>query len=172
MEVERGQSAFVDASLIAPILIMILVIGYTIASSNTTQFMYERGEKRYVEDLTYSLLRSTVREVHYYFGNNLIILEDKTVEQLISEDLYLRYLNETSLDISSLKSGVEDKINATLYQMTSPIYHYSLFAQYKNVNFTIGWKKLPDTRYSYDEKIDMPNTVDKGLIILYIWEVK
>ena len=171
MEVERGQSAFVDASLIAPILIMILLIGYTIASSNTTQFMYERTEKRYVEDLTYSLLRSTVRNVSYYWNGHLIILEDKTVEQLISEDLYLRVMNN-SVDIPSLKHGVEEKINTTLYEMTSPLYHYSLFAHYKDVNFTIGWKKLPDTRYSYNTKIDIPNTVDKGLIILYIWEVK
>ncbi len=171
MEVDRGQSAFVDASLIAPILIMILLIGYTIASSNTTQFMYERGEKRYVEDLTYSLLRSTVKNVSYYWNGHLIIVEDKTVEQLISEDLYLRDLNQ-GVDIPSIKHGVEDKINATLYGMTSPIYHYSLYAHYKNVNFTIGWKKLPDTRYSYAKKIDMPNMVDKAFLVLYIWEVK
>ncbi len=168
---ERAQSAVVDAALIAPILMMILMVGYIIASSNTNVFFTERNEKRFAEDLTYSMLKSTIRYVWYYDSSgNLIILEDKTIEHLISEDLYLRSVG--GADIATLKMGLEEKINVTLRNMTYPIYEYSLHASYHGVHFVIGSGVLPDNRISFTTYIDMPQNNDKAMITMYVWRVR
>ena len=171
MEVEHGQSAVIDAALIAPILVMILLMGYMIAATNTNVFMLERNEKRYTEDLTYSLLKSTIRYVWYNDGSgNKIVLEDKTVEHLISEDLYLR--SGGNVDLATLRAGVEEKINATLRNMTFPNYKYSLHARYMGAKLVIGSGVLPDNRMSYTTYIDMPNNKDKAILTLYVWRVR
>ncbi len=171
MEVERGQSAVVDAALIAPILILILLVGYMIGSSSTNVFFLERNENRYAQDLTYSLLKSTVRYVTYEdTSGDHIVLEDKTIEHLISEDLYLR--EKGNVDLGSLRAGLEEKINATLRNMTWPTYMYSLHASYKGVKFVIGASVLPDNRMSYTTYIDMPTNQDKAMLTLYVWRVR
>ncbi len=170
MGVEKGQSAVIDASLIAPILILILLMGYVIATSNTSQFMLEKNENFFTQDLTYAVLKATVREVTYTTtSGQTIYLEDKTVEHLISEDLYLREHGDVVL--SSLKYGLEDKINALLHNLTYPVYDYSLHASYHHVSFTIGAKELPTTRMSYTTYIDMPTTDGKAKITMYVWRV-
>lgn len=167
----RGQSAVVDAALIAPILIMILMVGYIIASSNTNVFFTERNEKRFAEDLTYTLLKSTLRYVWYYDNSgNLIVLEDKTIEHLISEDLYLR--TKGVADISSVKIGIEEKINDTIRNLTYPVYEYSFKAEYHGAKITIGSGVLPDDRMSFTTYIDMPHNGDKAKITMYVWRVR
>ncbi len=171
MEVERGQSAVIDAALIAPILILILLVGYMIASSSTNVFFLERNENRYAQDLTYSLLKSTVRYVSYDDSSgNHIVLEDKTIEHLISEDLYLR--DSGDVNLGSLHTGLEEKINATLKNMTQPDYMYSLHANYHGAHFVIGSGVLPDNRMSYTTYIDMPTNNDKAMLTLYVWRVR
>ena len=168
---EQGQSAVVDASLIAPILVMILIVGYIIASSNTSVFMLEKNEQQYSEDLTYSLLKSTVRYVWYNTTSGQhIVLEDKTIEHLISEDLYIREHGDVNLN--SLKIGLENKINGTLYQMATPYYLYSLHASYKNINIVIGSHTLPINKMSYTTYIDMPTNNNKAVLTLYVWRVR
>ncbi len=170
MGVERGQSAVIDAALIAPIMMLILLMGYVIASSNTSVFMLEKNENYYTQDLTYAFLKSTVRIVSYTTtSGQTITLEDKTVEHLISEDLYLREHGDVNL--ASLKSGLEDKLSGILYNMTYPIYQYSLHASYHGVSFVIGAKELPTSRMSYTTYIDMPTTDGKAKITLYVWRV-
>ncbi|NPA74728.1 MAG: hypothetical protein GXO25_01430 [Euryarchaeota archaeon] len=170
MEVDRGQSAVIDAALIAPILVLILLMGYVIVSSNTSVFMLEKNEVRYTQDLTYAVLKSTVRYVWYdTTSGQKIILEDKTVEHLISEDLYLR--EHGDVWIPSLRTGLESKIDTILYNLTTPIYRYSLHASYHNVSFYIGAKYLPANRMSYTTYIDMPTNNDKATITLYVWRV-
>ena len=171
MAIERGQSAVIDATLIAPIIVMILLIGFLIGSTNTNIFFTERNEKRFAEDLTYTLLKSTVRYVWYYDkDHNLIVLEDKTVEHLISEDLYLRARGIA--DIDSVKRGIEMKINRTLRNLTYPIYEYSLHASYGSVKLVIGSGDLPATKMSYTTYIDMPDNNGKAKLTLFVWRVR
>jgi len=171
VEVERGQSAVIDASLIAPILMLILLMGLVISSSNTNVFMLEKNENRYAEDLTYSFLKSTVRYVQYTDSSgNQIILEDKSVEQLISEDLYLRVTG--GAEISTVKAGIEDKMNETLKSLTHPEYEYSFHASYHGASFVIGSGTLPDNKMSYTTYIDMPQNGDKVTITMYVWRVR
>ncbi len=171
MEMNHGQSAVVDAALIAPILVLILLVGNMISATNTNTFFLERNEKRFAEDLTYSLLKSTIRYVTYEDSSgNHIVLEDKTVEHLISEDLYLR--EKGNVNIATLKSGLEDKIDSILKNLTYPNYDYSLRAEYKNSKFLIGSDTLPTTRMSYTTYIDMPDNKDKAKLTLYVWRVR
>jgi len=143
----------------------------SVLSSNTNIFMTERNEEKYTQDLTYTLLKSTLRYVWYRDSSgNLIVLEDKTIEHLISEDLYVRY--KGIADISSVKAGIEEPINRTLRNMTYPVYEYSLRAQYRNVNLTIGSGVLPVNRMSFTTYIDMPHTGEKVKITMYVWRVR
>ncbi len=171
MEVERGQSAVVDATLIAPILVLILLMGAYIYSTNTNVFMLEKNENNYAQDTMYSLLKATIQKVEYRDAEgNLIVLEDKSVEQLISEDLYLRATH--GADISTVRSGIESKINDILHGMTIPYYKYSLHAQYNGVSFVIGQGTLPVNRMSYTTYIDMPQNNGRAIVTLYVWRVR
>jgi len=171
MAVERGISAVVDAGLISAIVVIGLVIILGIALQNPAEFKYDEMNKRYAEYLTYSLLRSTVQMVWYNTSSGTIILEDKSVAELIAEDLYIREHNSSSVDIKSLEVGMEEPINRTLKNLTYPKYRYSLYAEYKNTTIIIGFRELPQIRYGYTAYLSMPTSGEEFIVTIYIWEV-
>jgi len=144
--------------------------GYMLFAPSTNTFMLEKNENRYAHDLTYALLKSTIQRVTYRDSmGNQIVLKDKTIEHLISEDLYLRSMGK--VNIGTLRAGLEEKINRTLRDMASPNYEYFMVAKYHGVEMHLGIPDLPATKMSYTTHIDMPTNNEKAVLTMYVWRV-
>lgn len=169
---DRGISAVVDAVIILAIVILGIIIGLAIASQNPSEFKQDEYHRRYVEYLTYVTLRSTIQKAWYNTTLGKVILEDKSVSEIIAEDLYIREYKSSVVDLNSLYYGLEKPIENILRKLTSPRYRFLLYATYKNSIIMIGDKDLPQIKYSFTRYLNMHLSGEKFMVTIYIWEVK
>lgn len=170
--VSEGISAVVDSILILAIIILAVYIGLAIATQNPAEFKQDEYHRRYVEYLTYTTLRSTVQKAWYNTSSGVVILEDKSVSELIAEDLYIREYKSSDVDMNSLYYGIEKEIENILRSLTYPRYKFLLYATYRNSTLWIGEKDLPQIKYSFTRYLTMHMSGEKFMVTIYIWEVK
>lgn len=164
-----GQSSMLDALVFFGILMVAaLVLTYTTLPER------ESGRRKtmriYCKSTLESLLRSTINHTTYKDPNSgdKIHLDDKSVEELVVEDLYLR--SHTGVDKATLQKGIEEKINATLQNLTAPHYHYNFTAWTNNASFTLRSHPREDQQViSATQKLNTPNKDQLYTAGLKVW---
>ncbi|MBS3816429.1 MAG: hypothetical protein KGY76_02575 [Candidatus Thermoplasmatota archaeon] len=122
---DSGQSSLLDALIffaIAMIASLILAFASTPQSSPESEEM----KRLYGETTLETYLHSTLNHTSYEHDNETIHLDDKTVTELVVEDLYLR--GQTPVENESLEKGIERPLNETLQNLTYPQYYYNFTA--------------------------------------------
>jgi hypothetical protein len=125
----------------------------------------------YVETTHTTFLQSTVNESWYLdTTNNLKILEDKSVQELVCEILFLKN-NGSGIDKKSIEKGMESKINAILKNLTQPYFQYRYTAVFEDVNITLQSTSIfPEERYAATIYLTMPYQAGTAISTLYIWK--
>ncbi len=166
---KSGQSSMLDALVFFGILMVAaLVLTYTTLPER------ESGRRKtmrlYCKSTLETLLRSTINHTTYEDPNtgDTIHLDDKSIEELVVEDLYLR--SHTNVDKATLRKGIEKRINATLQNLTAPHYHYNFTAWTNNASFHLRSHPIESREViSATQKLNTPNKDQLYTARLKVW---
>ncbi len=124
----RAQSGVFDAVLFFLVLFT-AVSTIRIVSQEPAQDVLDRQYLALsVTEMRTTVLRCTVNATSYRVDGETVVLEDKTVEELLLEDLWLRRAG--AVEVESLETGIESRIDAILSNLTGMEYDYSLCAAF------------------------------------------
>ena len=181
---KRGQSAVIDAVIFFAIMMVVLsslmyMARVNITASRATSTYYHAS---YAKATLQALLQCTVNTAYYNDTHgNTIRLEDKSIQELITEDLYLRYFYTSEVDTNSFGPGMERSIALTLRNLTIPEYKYHLWAavvnetcipiEDENANIHLGYDTETWSSDLYSDTVytTIPQNAQKVMIALYVW---
>lgn len=164
----KGQSSLLDALIffsIALIASAILIFAPFPGSSPETKEVM----RLYGESTLDSYLHSTLNHTSYEYQNETIHLDDRTVSELVVENLYLR--DNTDVNNGSLREGIERDLNETLDALVISQYDYNFTAwSSENASFGYGQQtKGVDEMNSFSQDLHTPDQNATYTANLKIW---
>lgn len=163
-----GQSSLMDA---------LIFFGIAMIASGILAFAPMPGEtpesdkmgRLYGDTTLDTYLHSTLNHTSYEFNNETIHLDDKTVSELVVEDLYLQ--EHTDVENESLERGIEEPLNQTLNNLTVARYHYNFTARSSNgAYFSFSSHPMTeDNIISRSQELHTPDKNESYTANLRIW---
>ncbi len=172
----KAQSALFDGILFFLLMLIstTIVIYYTASTqAPRTQSESQLFLREYCEDTLTALLASTINDTSYLRPSDSVkvVLEDESVEELILEDLYIRYENDPLPNANAL-SKIETDINDLLFQLlhvnqtllteeqlSQGSFNYRLLASYTANSKTVSMTLWDPTWQSSASEKTLPNAV-------------
>ena len=175
----RAQSGLFDAVLFFLVLFTALSTMQFASQSNVQDVVDRQYLSQFTIDTRATLLSCTINSSSYTTEGALIVLEDKTVEELLVEDLYLRTYGQ--VDEQSLVNGIEAPIRAILINLTGPEYHFRLIATFPAAGTQSGSSAsaqivisdldtIADERWAATGVVMMPDQHGAAEITLMLWQ--
>ena len=186
---DRGaQSALIDALLFFVIMILASLFVNLSGFQGVREVILRSDEITLTRDTLDVLLKTTVNMTNYTVmdgedKSNVELLHGNVLELMV-EDLMVRN-GSADVDIHSLEIGIEEEIERILDNLTAytfsnrtqvRYFHYRLMYEFRSVSVVItdseniGVDELTlMEKYSVDRWVNMPQSVVKAKIVLYLW---
>jgi|GEM_PF-2197242 len=176
MRKRKAQSALFDGILFFLLMLIstTIVIYYTASTqAPRTQSESQLFLREYCEDTLTAVLAATINDTSYIRPSDgaKVILEDQSVEELILEDLYIRYENDPLSPANALEK-LETDISSLVFELThvnqtlleeqklyQESFHYRLYAEYRANSKTVSMDLWDPTWQSGSSTKTEPKTV-------------
>ncbi len=165
---DSGQSSLMDALIFFGIaMIASVILAFVPMPQGNPEG--EKMMRLYGETTLDTFLHSTLNHTSYEYNDEIIHLDDKSVAELVVEDLYLR--ENTDVENESLRRGIEEPLDRTLNNLTVPTYHYNFTAR-SSSGSSFSFSSHPmteDNIISISQELHTPDKNETYTANLRIW---